>query len=117
VRVYLPGIFIHTVNSWKSSTWVSQHRTVGKRTTIVIVAEGACSASLFPIRAEYIKDVLTERLGLDTSITSLGHVQRGGRPCAFDRILVGLLIYNITWFVWTNWCRSRHYRAWKLLRR
>lgn len=30
---------------------------------------------------------MTERLGLDTRVTTLGHTQRGGRPCAYDRIL------------------------------
>jgi 6-phosphofructokinase len=70
---------------------------VGKRKTIVIVAEGAHDASLQPIRAEYVKEVLTDRLGLDTRVTTLGHTQRGGRPCAFDRILVGSLRHgNIT---------------------
>ena len=64
---------------------------MGKRKTIVIVAEGAHDASLQPIRADYVKDVLTERLGLDTRVTTLGHTQRGGRPCAFDRIVVGSL--------------------------
>ena len=54
----------------------------------MIVAEGAHDANLNPIRAEYVKDVLTERLGLDTRVTCLGHTQRGGRPCAYDRILV-----------------------------
>lgn len=63
---------------------------MGKRKTIVIVAEGAHDSLLQPIRAEYIKDVLTERLGLDTRVTTLGHTQRGGSPCAFDRILVRL---------------------------
>lgn len=43
---------------------------------------------LKPIRAEYVKTVLSERLGLDTRVTTLGHTQRGGRPCAWDRILV-----------------------------
>lgn len=66
-----------------------QHREAGKRKTIVIVAEGALDENLQPIRAEYVKEVLTERLGLDTRVTTLGHTQRGGRPCAFDRILVG----------------------------
>lgn len=65
-----------------------QHREVGKRKTIVIVAEGAQDIELNPIRAEYVKEVLTERLGLDTRVTTLGHTQRGGRPCAMDRILV-----------------------------
>lgn len=52
------------------------------------MAEGAQDLDLKPIRAEYIKDVLTERLGLDTRVTTLGHTQRGGPPCAMDRILV-----------------------------
>lgn len=36
-----------------------------------------------------IKDLLSEKngLGLDTRITTLGHVQRGGQACAFDRYL------------------------------
>lgn len=65
-----------------------QHREIGKRKTIVIVAEGAHDKNLNPIRAEQIKDVLSEKLGLDTRVTTLGHTQRGGRPCAYDRILV-----------------------------
>ncbi|KAJ2922858.1 hypothetical protein H1R20_g14268, partial [Candolleomyces eurysporus] len=66
---------------------IGRHRELNKRKTIVIVAEGAHDLDLKPIRAEYIKDVLTERLGLDTRVTTLGHTQRGGRPCALDRIL------------------------------
>ncbi|KAF8905050.1 6-phosphofructokinase [Gymnopilus junonius] len=68
-------------------TEIRRHREVGKRKTIVIVAEGAHDKELNPIRAEYIKDILTERLGLDSRVTTLGHTQRGGRPCAADRIL------------------------------
>ncbi|CAA7267165.1 unnamed protein product [Cyclocybe aegerita] len=76
------------VNPWEDEmcAQIHRHREVGKRKTIVIVAEGAHDSELNPIRAEYIKDVLTERLGLDTRVTTLGHTQRGGRPCAFDRI-------------------------------
>ncbi|KAG6909871.1 hypothetical protein DXG01_014907 [Tephrocybe rancida] len=66
---------------------IHRHRAVGKRKTIVIVAEGAIDIELNPIKAEYVKEVLTERLGLDTRVTTLGHTQRGGRPCAWDRIL------------------------------
>ncbi|KAJ6513255.1 phosphofructokinase domain-containing protein [Mycena sanguinolenta] len=78
----------------KSQPWedemcdaIQQHRQVGKRKTLVIVAEGAHDIDLKPIKAEYVKDILTDRLGLDTRVTTLGHVQRGGRPCAMDRIL------------------------------
>jgi 6-phosphofructokinase 1 len=66
----------------------TKHREIGKRKTIVIVAEGAHDANLNPIRADYVKDVLANRLGLDTRVTTLGHIQRGGRPCAWDRIWV-----------------------------
>jgi len=65
-----------------------QHREVGKRKTIVIIAEGAHDKHLNPISAEHVRDVLTDRLGLDTRVTTLGHIQRGGRPCALDRVLV-----------------------------
>ncbi|TDL25467.1 6-phosphofructokinase [Rickenella mellea] len=76
-------------NPWEDEMCeaIHRHRVMGKRKTIVIVAEGAHDADLNPIRAEYVKDVLTDRLGLDTRVTTLGHTQRGGRPCAFDRIL------------------------------
>lgn len=69
---------------------VSTHRAKGKRKTIVIVAEGAISADLDPISANDVMDVLVGRLGLDTRVTNLGHVQRGGTAVAFDRILATL---------------------------
>ena len=56
----------------------------GKRHALAIVAEGA----------RYDADALTqffgehgERLGFDLRVTRLGHVQRGGAPGAFDRML------------------------------
>ncbi|WWC59514.1 6-phosphofructokinase [Kwoniella dejecticola CBS 10117] len=66
---------------------LQSHRKVGKRKSIVIVAEGALDRNLKPIKPDYVKDILVDRLGLDTRVTTLGHTQRGGRPCAFDRIL------------------------------
>ncbi|CAE6465198.1 unnamed protein product [Rhizoctonia solani] len=66
---------------------IQRHRKQGKRKTIVIIAEGAHDRDLNPIRPEYVKDILTEKLGLDTRVTTLGHTQRGGAPCAFDRVL------------------------------
>ncbi|PYH83764.1 6-phosphofructokinase pfkA [Aspergillus uvarum CBS 121591] len=59
----------------------------GKRRTIVIVAEGAQDRHLNKISSSKIKDILTERLGLDTRVTVLGHTQRGGAACAYDRWL------------------------------
>lgn len=69
---------------------VSKHRAEGKRKTIVIVAEGAITSDLDPISAKEVKDVLVDRLHLDTRVTTLGHVQRGGTAVAFDRVLATL---------------------------
>ncbi|GIJ92567.1 6-phosphofructokinase, alpha subunit [Aspergillus pseudoviridinutans] len=59
----------------------------GKRRTIVIVAEGAQDRHLNKISSSTVKDILTQRLGLDTRVTVLGHTQRGGAACAYDRWL------------------------------
>ncbi|KAJ1564548.1 6-phosphofructokinase, alpha subunit [Nowakowskiella sp. JEL0078] len=60
---------------------------MGNRKTLVIIAEGAIDKHLNAIKPEYVKSVLEEKLGLDTRVTTLGHVQRGGTPCAYDRYL------------------------------
>ncbi|SCU78195.1 LANO_0A02366g1_1 [Lachancea nothofagi CBS 11611] len=69
---------------------VTKHRSRGKRTTIVIVAEGAIANDLTPISPKDVHKVLCDRLKLDTRVTTLGHVQRGGTAVAFDRILATL---------------------------
>ncbi len=69
---------------------VSKHRSRGKRKTIVIVAEGAIAADLTPITSKDVLKVLVDRLGLDTRVTTLGHVQRGGTAVAHDRMLATL---------------------------
>lgn len=66
---------------------IKEHRRLGKRKTIVIIAEGAIDTSLNKISPTTVKDLLSNGLGLDTRITTLGHVQRGGNPCAYDRQL------------------------------
>jgi 6-phosphofructokinase 1 len=62
-------------------------RAAGRRHSIVIVAEGAQDRHGKPISSDYVEHVLEERLGEDTRLTVLGHVQRGGSPSAFDRNL------------------------------
>ncbi|EDO19484.1 hypothetical protein Kpol_1018p12 [Vanderwaltozyma polyspora DSM 70294] len=69
---------------------ISQHRSHGKRTSIIIIAEGAIDTELNPIKPEDVHKVLCDRLKLDTRITTLGHVQRGGTAVAYDRILATL---------------------------
>ena len=66
---------------------VGKHREKGKRKTIIIMAEGAITSDLEPITANQVKDVLSDKLGLDTRVTTLGHVQRGGNAVAYDRIV------------------------------
>jgi 6-phosphofructokinase 1 len=68
-------------------------REMGRRDSIVIIAEGARDRDGKPIDALYIKNVLDDRLGEDTRVTILGHVQRGGSPSAFDRYLSTILGY------------------------
>jgi 6-phosphofructokinase 1 len=66
---------------------------MGRRDSIIMVAEGARDREGKPITSQHIKQVLEERLGEDTRVTILGHVQRGGSPSAFDRNLSTLLGY------------------------
>ncbi|XP_045071321.1 ATP-dependent 6-phosphofructokinase, liver type-like isoform X1 [Coregonus clupeaformis] len=62
-------------------------RSKGSRLNIVIIAEGAINRAGEPISSSYVKDLVVKRLGYDTRVTVLGHVQRGGTPSAFDRVL------------------------------
>lgn len=62
-------------------------REMGRRDSVVIVAEGAQDRHGNSISSQYVKQVIEERLGEDTRVTILGHVQRGGSPSAFDRNL------------------------------
>ncbi|XP_078306624.1 ATP-dependent 6-phosphofructokinase, platelet type isoform X3 [Panthera onca] len=66
---------------------LSENRARKKRLNIIIVAEGAIDTQNKPITSEQIKELVVTQLGYDTRVTILGHVQRGGTPSAFDRIL------------------------------
>ncbi|MBK9680643.1 MAG: 6-phosphofructokinase [Saprospiraceae bacterium] len=54
-----------------------------KSSSIVVVAEGEETGGAFEI-ADMVKKKLSH---LDMRVTVLGHLQRGGRPTAFDRVL------------------------------
>ena len=56
----------------------------GKRHALVVVAEG-CRLNAQRLMAYF--DAHRERLGFELRATILGHVQRGGSPTAFDRLL------------------------------
>ncbi|KAL3040842.1 hypothetical protein OYC64_011763 [Pagothenia borchgrevinki] len=66
---------------------LSATRSRGTRLNIIIVAEGAIDRHGTPITSGIVKDLVVKCLGFDTRVTILGHVQRGGTPSAFDRIL------------------------------
>jgi 6-phosphofructokinase 1 len=75
----------------------------GRPFSIVVVAEGAVPAEGTLDLPEYDKDeygrprlgglaaylgpIIEERTGFPTRVTILGHIQRGGAPNAFDRVL------------------------------
>ncbi len=78
-------------------------QTKGKRFAIVVVAEGATlSGGEQVVRtkktdmfghamlggiAEYLSEELAKNTGMETRFTILGHLQRGGNPTAFDRLI------------------------------
>jgi 6-phosphofructokinase 1 len=76
----------------------------GKKFSIVVVAEGIpledicdnsvpecdrdeCGHEKFVGVGNLLGRELERRLGIETRVTNLGHVQRGGTPTAFDRVL------------------------------
>jgi phosphofructokinase-like protein len=80
---------------------VSEREAKGERYSIVVVAEGAVevggsrfvkgkqigqSEQLGGI-AEYLENTLSERTGKETRSLVLGHLQRGGVPSAYDRLI------------------------------
>jgi len=69
-------------------------RKAGRRDSIVILAEGARDRHGNYIGSSDVQTALEERLGEEVRVTVLGHVQRGGRPSAFDRNLGTLLGYE-----------------------
>ena len=85
----------------KVSDYIAQREGYGKRFTIVVVAEGVkLPKDLSPEiaqerrrnpRAGTVGNVIGDAIGRatkkDVRVTVLGHIQRGGTPSAFDRIL------------------------------
>lgn len=82
---------------------VMERKNAGKHFSIIVVSEGAKSVdgdvvvskvvndSPDPIRLGGIGNKVAEDIekltGIETRVTVLGHLQRGGRPVPFDRIL------------------------------
>jgi 6-phosphofructokinase 1 len=81
-------ILIPEVDTEVEQLSLSIRRSVkkGKRSSIVIVAEGDDAGGAFSIAQQ-----VWERLKLEYRVCVLGHVQRGGSPTARDRVLASKL--------------------------
>jgi 6-phosphofructokinase 1 len=79
---------------------VKERNRRGRRCSIIVVAEGTRPASLKKSGKDeewggdttgqvgmLVAQQIGEKSGLETRVTVLGHVQRGGSPTAFDRLL------------------------------
>jgi len=81
---------------------IKERRMRGRRFTLIVVAEGASplDGKSLPSEVAHGKGTLktggaaatlarliTERIDVETRTTVLGHLQRGGGPVAFDRVL------------------------------
>jgi len=82
--------------------WVSSARDRG-RAPLVVVAEGFALDSMDDAHSErgldafgrprlggigeLLAPIIEERTGIETRATTLGHIQRGGTPSAYDRVL------------------------------
>ena len=82
-------------SNWRSllGNAILSGKAMGRRSSIVIIAEGAHDVDLNPISSSDVKEAL-DRVGCDCRITILGHVQRGGSPSFYDRSMVLPLFIN-----------------------
>lgn len=64
-----------------------------KTHSIILVAEGAASA--FAVGKE-----IDQKMGLETRVTVLGHIQRGGSPTAADRLLASRMGATAAKLLW-----------------
>jgi len=81
---------------------LTERKKAGSHSSIVVVAEGAKpkggemavrekAADGYVLRlggmGEIVGSEIGSRTGIETRVTVLGHLQRGGSPCPFDRLL------------------------------
>jgi 6-phosphofructokinase 1 len=75
-------------------------QNLGRNFAVVVVAEAVCTETGEKVTktnrlgesrlggiGEYLAEQITERIGAETRVTVLGHVQRGGIPSPLDRLL------------------------------
>lgn len=89
--------------SWdKVSEKLLERKRSGSKSSIVVVAEGAKpeggemavrekASDGYVLRlggmGEMVATEIMKRTGIETRVTVLGHLQRGGSPCPYDRVL------------------------------
>ncbi len=67
---------------------LERSRNSGKTSSIVVVAEGDHSSKNIYELADYVKEHMPQ---YDVRVSVLGHMQRGGAPSCFDRVLASRL--------------------------
>ena len=98
--ILIPEIPFHLKSIYKK---ISERKRNGKNFTIVVVSEGAkpqggkltvnrlVEKSTDPVRLGgigiKIADEIEKNIGIESRATVLGHIQRGGIPTPFDRVL------------------------------
>lgn len=63
---------------------IKKHHTDGRDSYLVVVAEGVTDA-------EELADMIQEKTGIESRVSVLGYIQRGGQPTAKDRMYGSLM--------------------------
>lgn len=87
----------------KLAQFITRKKASGARSVVVAVAEGVCSTReaamskkerrdyldecVSTSAAERLCEVMSQKTGLACRATVLGHIQRGGEPCAYDKFI------------------------------
>jgi len=74
----------------------AQHKA-GKQSSIIVITEGEAAGG-----AQEMKSAIEKAINWDIKVSVLGHVQRGGDPTAFDRVLASRLGYEAVLAVMNN---------------
>ena len=75
------------VDSAKVIQQILENRSIGKRHNLIVVAEGVGGT-------QKLAKEIQEITGIQTRATILGHLQRGGRPTAVDRMHASMMGYH-----------------------
>lgn len=88
-RILLPERVFNLQELCKS---IGESRIRGKMHNLIVVAEGVVAETVGG--SDDLANKIQEATGIETRATKLGHIQRGGSPTAFDRILATKMGYR-----------------------